>query len=81
MSEFANYVNKFQLVANKSGQEVMISFFQEQPVWDDNIQEVSSVISTEISRLFMSVSTAKALAVVLNRCIEEEENTNPNSGE
>lgn len=70
----AQYVNKFNVSANSAAQEVFISMFQDQPIWDDTVKAVTGVENIEVGKIFMSVVTARALINVLTTCIADSEN-------
>lgn len=74
--ENANYVNKFSILSNAKGQEVLLSFFQVQPIWDESIPGVSHVNTGEVCRLFLTFESAKSLSEALNNCISDWENNN-----
>ena len=69
----AQYVNKFQVTANAQAQEVFLTLFQVQPTWDESSGVVTGVNIVDISKVFMSVVSAKALIEVLSRCISDSE--------
>lgn len=70
----AIFTNRFQLAVNGRGQEVLISFSQQQPIWDPATGEVTKILEAPACSLVMSIATAKDLVKVLSNGIAEEEN-------
>ena len=81
MIQPATYVNKFQMMTNSKRQEVMISFYQEQPVWDNQSNSVTEVVRTDIASLFISMPVARAIADALNDFIKDFDAQTPTAGE
>lgn len=81
MSEFAPYVNKFRFAANGNQQNIILFFYQEQPIWEDDPEQLANLESVEVGRFFMPFHLIKALADALNKCIKDHEGANTSSGE
>lgn len=81
VSEFATYINRFELVANGNNRDILLRCYQEQPLWNNDTQEVSIGDNPEVCKLFISFTVAKQLADVINQCIADHEGTNTGPGE
>lgn len=81
MIQPATYVNKFQMMTNYNKQEVIINFYQEQPVWDNQSNSVTEVVVTDIASLFISMPVARAIADALNDFIKDFDAQTPTAGE
>lgn len=73
----AIYTNRFQLSVNANGQEVLIAFSQQQPIWDPDTNETLALKGFHATSVVMSIATAKDLIRVLSEGIaagEKEHN-------
>ena len=71
--EQSKYVNRFSFIANNHGDEAQLTFYQSQPIWDNDTSKITNIETTETCRLFMTIATAKQLQKVISECIADVE--------
>lgn len=66
----ALYSNKFKIALNEKAEEVVLIFYQDQPVYNQST-ELIEVASDEIVRIVMTTNILKLLTESLNSVFEE----------
>lgn len=70
------YANKFQVTHNKETSEIILAFYQDSPIINDNGTEITGAESILLGRFATTKHFVNNLLSVLNDCINQEETHN-----